>query len=238
MCATYSKPLCFKHNCRKASNKTCSDFVVLKNSPCNAAMCDNEDDDIPPLASRVEDIEEDDVFDDNFGISVGDRDNDVMCEHSKINEIRGNNKTAVNDMRSSNMFDEKSENNNENIGKSVGDRENDTAHMKRFNLMSTSQKQTEFFEEDESINDLKTSCHVDVQFHGDNVDVDQSDENNDPTDDAFNPEGTDFINSRDVTLHEIGCHHFVEKELQLFCDTRHESLCYNKNGRMIQCNKC
>jgi hypothetical protein len=148
-----------------------SDFLVLKNSPCNAAMCDNEDDDISPLASRVEDIEEDDVLDDNFGISVGDRDDNVMCEHSKINEILGNNKTAVNDTRSSKMFDEKSENNNENVGISVGHRENDTARMKWFNLMSTSQKQTEFFEEDESIIDLKTSCHVDVQFHGDNVNV-------------------------------------------------------------------
>ncbi len=123
MCVTYSKPLCFEHNCRKASNKTYSDFVVLKNSQCNAAMCDNQDYDIPPSASRVEDLKEDDVLDDNFGISVGDRDNDVMCEHSKINEIRGNNKSAVNNTRSSKMFDEKSENNNENIGNSVGDQE-------------------------------------------------------------------------------------------------------------------
>ncbi len=30
---------------------------------------------------------------------------------------------------------------------------------------------------------------------GDNVVVDQPDENDDPTDDDFNPEGTDFINS-------------------------------------------
>ncbi len=99
--------------------------------------------------------------------------------------------------------------------------------------MSTSQKQTEFFEEDESINDLNRACHVNIQFHRDNVDVDQPDENNDLTDDAFYPERTDFINSRDVTLHEIGCHRFVEKELQLFRDARHESRCYNENGRMI-----
>ena len=233
MCATYSKPLCFEHNCRKASKKTYSDFVVLKNSPCNAAMCDNEDDDIPPLASRVEDIEEDDVLDDNFGISVGDRDNDVMCEQSKINKNRGNNKMAVNNTRSSKMFDENGENNNENIGNSVGDRENDTTRLKRFNLMSSSQKQTEFFEEDKNFNDLKTSCHVDCQFDGDNFVVDRPGENDDPMDDDFNPEGTDFINSRDVTLHEIGCHRFVEKELQLFRDARHESLCYNENGKTI-----
>ena len=50
-------------------------------------------------------------------------------------------------------------------------------------------------------------------------------------------DGNDFINTRDFTLHEIGCHCFVEKELQLFCDARHESLCYNENGRLIRCNK-
>jgi hypothetical protein len=50
---------------------------------------------------------------------------------------------------------------------------------------------------------------------------------------TFSIDGSGFVNTRDFTLHEIGCHHFVEKELQLLRDARHKSLCYNENGKMI-----
>ena len=49
---------------------------------------------------------------------------------------------------------------------------------------------------------------------------------------------TDSIMNGEFTLHEIGSHCFIEKELQLFRDARHESLCYNDNGKMIRCNMC
>ncbi len=55
---------------------------------------------------------------------------------------------------------------------------------------------------------------------------------------TMSKDGTDIIMDGEFTLHEIGSHCFIEKELQLFRDARHESLCYNENGKMIRCNMC
>ena len=69
-------------------------------------MCDGMDEDIPPLASRVEDLEDDVDYDENFGISVGDRENDAMCEHNMIIENGGNDEMSENDMMNAIAFDD------------------------------------------------------------------------------------------------------------------------------------
>ena len=63
MCATYSKPLCFEHNCRKATNKRYNYSVIMNNNLRDDAMCDDINDNIPPLVCRVEDVEDDDNLD-------------------------------------------------------------------------------------------------------------------------------------------------------------------------------
>ena len=39
-------------------------------------------------------------------------------------------------------------------------------------------------------------------------------------------------------VHEMGGNFFVEKSLQLFHDSHHESLCYNDNEKLMRCLKC
>ena len=67
-------------------------------------MCDNMDEDIPPLAYRVEDLEDDYDHEENFIILVGDRENDATCEHNKIIENGGNDETSENDMMNAIAF--------------------------------------------------------------------------------------------------------------------------------------
>ncbi len=138
MCATYSKPLCFEHNCKKANNNS-SDFLILKNNQRDPTLCNSMDEDIPPLASRVEDIEDDYDHDENCVISVGDRENDAMCEHNESIDNGGNDATSENDMINAIAFNDDIDNENENVGISVGDRENDTSRTKILNIISTSQ---------------------------------------------------------------------------------------------------
>ena len=250
MCATYSKPLSFDHNCRKASNKTYDDFVILKDNQRDPTMCDNMDEDIPPLASRVEDLEDDCDKDENFVISVGDRENDVMCDNNEIVENGGYDITSENDTINAIACDDDIDNEKENVGISVGDRENDTSRMKFLNIISTSPQHTECLEDVNRIRNINTSRNDHIHFYGENVVATQTiaDGNDDPMIDDFlqdpqfsktmSTDGTDLIMNEEITLHEIGSHCFIEKELQLFRDARHESLCYNDNGKMIRCNMC
>jgi hypothetical protein len=132
-------------------------------------MCDNINNDIPPLASRVEDLEDDDDIDENFCISVGDQENDAMYEHSKKTENRGNHMTSENDTRNEMVFDDYSDNKNDNVGNLVGDRENDAARMKMFNLISSPQKQMGCFEGYENITNINSSHNDNIQLYEDNV---------------------------------------------------------------------
>jgi hypothetical protein len=147
-------------------------------------------------------------------------------------------------------FDDDIDNENENVGISVGDRGNDTSSIKMLNIMSTSPQHTECFEEVDRIQNINTSRNDYNQCDGEHVVVAGTIavDNNVPTTDDFlqdpqvsktmSTDGTDFILDGEFTLHEIGSHCFIEKELQLFRDARHESLCYNDNGKMIRCNMC
>jgi len=259
MCATYSKPLSFDHNCMKASNKTSGDFVILNHNQRDPTMCDNMDEDIPPLAARVEDLEDDCDHDENFGISVGDRENDVMCDNNEIVENGGYDITSENDTINAIACDDDIDNEKENVGISVGDRENDTSRMKFLNIISTSPQHTECLEDVNRIRNINSSRKDDIEFDGELVDVAGtiSRDNDDPMTDDFlqthqfskaisysqfsktiSPDRNDIIFDTEITLHEIGSHCFIEKELQLFRDARHESLCYNDNGKMIRCNMC
>ena len=250
MCATYSKPLSFDHNCRKASNKTSRDFVILKNNQRDPSMCDNMDEDIPPVESRNEDLEDDYDHKEKFVILVGDRENDAMCEHNEIIGNGGNDEMSANDMMNAIAFDDYIDNENENVGISVGDRENDTSRMKILNIISTSQQHTDCFEEDYSLQNINTSHNDHIHLDGENVIATRSIavDNDDLITDDFlqdpqfakimSTDRTNSIMNGEFTLHEIGSHCFIEKELQLFRDARHESLCYNDNGKMIRCNMC
>jgi hypothetical protein len=138
-------------------------------------------------------------------------------------------------MKNTISFDDDMDNEKENVGISVGDRENDTSRMKILNSISPSPRHTECFEEDDSLQNIVATQTI-------------ADGNDDPMIDDFlqdpqlsktmSTDGTDLIMNEEITLHEIGPHCFIEKELQLFRDARHESLCYNENGKMIRCNMC
>jgi len=107
--------------------------------------------------------------------------------------------------------------------------------LKILNSISISPQHTECFEEDDSLQNIVATQTI-------------ADGNDDPMTDDFlqdpqfsknmSTDGTDLIMNEEITLHEIGPHCFIEKELQLFRDARHESLCYNENGKMIRCNMC
>ena len=173
-----------------------------------------------------------------------------MCEHNEIIGNGGNDKMSANDMMNAIAFDDYIDNENENVGILVGDRENDTSRMKILNIISTSQQHTDCFEEDYSLQNINTSRNDHIHADGENVVATRSIavDNDDLITDDFlqdpqftkimSTDRTDSIMNGEFTLHEIGSHCFIEKELQLFRDARHESLCYNDNGKMIRCNMC
>jgi hypothetical protein len=55
--------------------------------------------------------------------------------------------------------------------------------------------------------------------------------------DAFSKEGQ-LTENIIAGVDDSHCPIFEEKDLQLFWDARHKSLCYNDNGKLVSCRKC